>query len=284
MKEINCKTGQDKLLAFLYGHGITRIFLKPLVSPLFSRLGGRLLDSRLSCAIIRPFIKRNDINMDDFQPVLYSSYNDFFKRKIAEGKRPYSLKDRDFISPCDSRLSVYKINGGAHFRIKNTSYTVKSLLRSERLAKKYEGGYVWVFRLSVDDYHRYIYPVSGVKTANRRIQGIFHTVNPVANDYYPIYKENTREYCLIRNQTFGDVCMMEVGAMLVGRIENHHHGVYKVKRGEEKGNFAFGGSTIILLTEKGVVKPDDFIMKNSMANQETRVLQGETVGIYGSAV
>ena len=51
-----------------------------------------------------------------------------------------------------------------------------------------------------------------------------------------------------------------------------------VKRGEEKGNFAFGGSTIVLITEKNAVKPDEDILKNSQAGMETRVLMGEKIG------
>ena len=51
-----------------------------------------------------------------------------------------------------------------------------------------------------------------------------------------------------------------------------------VKRGEEKGNFAFGGSTIVLITEKNAVNPDEDILKNSQAGMETRVLMGEKIG------
>ncbi|MCF0253969.1 MAG: phosphatidylserine decarboxylase, partial [Duodenibacillus sp.] len=115
---------------------------------------------------------------------------------------------------------------------------------------------LWLFRLCVDDYHRYIYPVEGRKSSNRRISGVFHTVNPIAGEVCPIYKENTREFCLIRNENLGTVLMMEVGAMLVGRIENRQRGsAAQVLRGEEKGNFAFGGSTILLMTERGRVTP-----------------------------
>ena len=51
-----------------------------------------------------------------------------------------------------------------------------------------------------------------------------------------------------------------------------------MKRGEEKGNFAFGGSTIVLITEKNAVNPDEDILKNSQAGMETRVLMGEKIG------
>ncbi len=278
MTDNHCRTIQDKFLAFLYGHACTRMLLKPLTSKTFSNIGGRLLDSHASTMLIKPFIKANHIDMDEYEPALYSSYNDFFKRKIINGARPYKEDDNAFISPCDSRLSVYKIDNDSIFSIKNTQYTVKSLLRSRKLAEYYKDGYIWIFRLSVDDYHRYIYPVSGMKSVNRRINGVFHTVNPIANDYYPIYKENTREYCNIKNKCFGNVIMMEVGAMLVGKIENNDYNACRVFRGDEKGDFAFGGSTIVLITNKTAACPLDSILDNSLNNIETRVKQGETVG------
>ena len=43
-KRKNGTTGQDRLLEFLYGHRLTRILLRPLVSPVVSRLGGAFLD------------------------------------------------------------------------------------------------------------------------------------------------------------------------------------------------------------------------------------------------
>ena len=110
-----------------------------------------------------------------------------------------------------------------------------------------------------------------------RIPGILHTVNPVANDVYPIYKENSREYSLLKTENFRTVLMMEVGALLVGRIENRPGKAF-VKRGDEKGNFAFGGSTIVLITEKNAVKPDEDILNNSREGIETRVFMGEKIG------
>ena len=79
-----------------------------------------------------------------------------------------------------------------------------------------------MFRLCVEDYHRYIYVDDGVKSENVKIPGVLHTVNPVANDSFPIYKENAREFSLLCSENFGTVLMMEVGAMMVGKIENRH--------------------------------------------------------------
>lgn len=134
-----------------------------------------------------------------------------------------------------------------------------------------------MFRLSVDDYHRYIYVDSGRESVRRRIPGVLHTVNPAANDVYSIYKENTREYSLMKSEHFGTLLMMEVGALMVGKIENHPVCDH-VDRGQEKGNFAFGGSTIIYMTQKGCVVPDQDLLTNSQEGVETKVQIGSKIG------
>lgn len=103
-------------------------------------------------------------------------------------------------------------------------------------------------------------------------------MNPAANDKYPIYKMNTREYCLIRTEHFGTVLMMEVGALMVGKIQNYHQ-KGTVKRGAEKGRFEFGGSTIILLFQKESVKIDQDLWDNTCNGFETSVKMGEKIGI-----
>ena len=108
------------------------------------------------------------------------------------------------------------------------------------------------------------------------IQGIFHTVNPIASDYYPIYKTNSRAYTVLHTKHFGDVVQMEVGAMMVGKITNLHKQSFK--RGEEKGYFEFGGSTVVLFIKKDVVEIDEDILNHSKNEDEVRVLMGERIG------
>lgn len=268
---------QDRILEGLYCHRLGRLMLKPLVSPVFSEIGGAFLDSRFSRILIPWFIRSHAIDMKEYQRKRYASYNDFFTRKLADGARRVDKSPEALVSPCDSRVSVIKTSKKSRFPIKNTRYTVESLLEDKDLARKYAGGYVWVFRLCVDDYHRYIYADSGRVTGIGWIPGILHTVNPVANDHFPIYKENTREYCILQSENFGEMIQMEVGAMLVGRIRNHSRG-QAVRRGWEKGRFEFGGSTVILMTKKGAAVPDKDILENSRRGWETKVRLGERVG------
>lgn len=270
-------TKQDRLLEKLYGCTAGRMLIGFLIQPGVSKGVGKLLDSRLSSLFVPWFIRANQMDISMCEKKKFSSYNDFFTRKFKKMARPICPEEDALISPCDGKLTVYPIGTDSRFRIKHTWYTVEQLLQDQALADAYRGGYAWIFRLSVEDYHRYCYVADGEKTKNRRIPGVFHTVNPVANDRYPIYKENTREYSLLHTELFGRVLMMEVGALLVGKIENHME-EGEVKRGEEKGNFAFGGSTIILLTEKDQVEPDHDIQRNTQRCFETLVYMGEKIG------
>ena len=269
--------GQEKTLQLLYGTVWGRMLLKPLTLPALSVLAGKLLSTKISCVLIKPFIRKNRIDMQLFEKVKYGSYNEFFARKILPAMRPVDTEASHLISPCDSKLTVLPVTEELRFYLKQTEYTVASLLKNEELAAEYKGGSVLIFRLTVDDYHRYCYPDSGRKEENIRIPGRLHTVNPIANDYFPIYKENSREYSVLHSDHFGKMVMMEVGALLVGKIVNHHQ-KQTVERGQEKGYFQFGGSTVVLLVKKDTVYIDADICENSAEGMETVVKFGEKIG------
>lgn len=273
---IKSTTSQDKLLSFFYTNAFGRILLSLLVRRELSVFSGKVLDSGYSTVLIKSFIEKNKINMEDYENRKYNSFNDFFTRKIKPDSRPVCADPDTLISPCDCKATVYAITKGTTFSVKNTEYTLRSLLRSPKLAARFENGYAYILRLTVDDYHRYVYAASGKQSKNYHIDGTFHTVNPIANDHLPIYKENTREYTVIHSPVFGDVVQMEVGALMVGKITNHQHST-DVIRGEEKGYFEYGGSTIILLTNN-TVSPRADLLQNTLNGYETRILQGQDLG------
>ncbi|MBR4439305.1 MAG: phosphatidylserine decarboxylase, partial [Clostridia bacterium] len=159
--------------------------------------------------------------------------------------------------------------------VKQSSYTVASLLRNEELAKRYSDGICLVFRLCVDNYHRYCYFDSGSKNKNVFIPGFLHTVRPTALKSIPVFVENCREYTVLHTDNFGDAVQIEVGAMLVGKIDNYHE-EHEFKRGEEKGRFLYGGSTVIVLLEKGVADVDSRFDLGS--GKEFPVVLGERIG------
>ena len=269
---------QDRLLKKLYGNVFGRLLLKPLTKPFITKAAGMFLSSKFSCMFIKSFIEKNNIDMTLYEEADYKSYNDFFCRKIKTEVRPVDFTPKSLISPCDSKLTVLKIADNTRFFIKQTEYSVASLLQNEALADEYKNGYVLIFRLSVDDYHRYCYIDDAEKEKTVTIHGRLHTVNPIANDYFPI-KENTRTYSVLHSKNFDDIIMMEVGALLVGKIVNHHNDTETVQRGQEKGYFEFGGSTVVVLLKESTAVIDEDILKNSKEDYETVVKYGEKIGI-----
>jgi len=105
-----------------------------------------------------------------------------------------------------------------------------------------------------------------------------HTVRPISLDLYKVYQTNCREYTVLETENFGNVIQVEVGALLVGKITNYHQ-EYEFKRGEQKGLFKYGGSTICLLLKKDTVIIDEYILENSKKSIETSVKIGERIGI-----
>ncbi len=270
-----------KTPAYLHGLYETvagRMLLQPLVCRPFSVLAGKVMDSSLSTKIIPSFIKNAMIPMEEYENAEYRSFNEFFTRKIKEECRPIDQNHDHLISPADAKVCVYPITQDAVFKIKGVPYSVEHLLCSARLAQNYDGGWCYIFRLSVDDYHRYCFPDSGVRTRHVHIPGTYHTVHPIALNYADIYRQNAREYAVLRTHHFGDVVMMQVGAMLVGRIKNLDTS-RRFSRGEEAGCFDYGGSTVVLLVKKNTLIPHPQLISRSAESIESVVKMGQCVGV-----
>ena len=260
-------------LRFLYHTACGRAVLKLLVRPGLSRAAGKFLDSKCSKIFIRGFQKRNGISLDGIEVPEggFPSFNSFFCRK-----RSHSAVDEDpghLISPCDGLLSVHTIDADSRLAIKNTTYSLAELLQDAELADSYRGGKALIFRLMPTHYHRYAYADSGIVLRQKRIEGVLHTVRPIATEQVPVYVQNSREYALLQSEQFGSVVQMEVGALLVGRITNLPTNGF-VTRGEERGYFEFGGSTIVLLLQRDRVR----LLPAYNAEQEIPVTLGQQIG------
>ncbi|MGI6263855.1 MAG: phosphatidylserine decarboxylase [Acutalibacteraceae bacterium] len=264
-------------LRFLYKTAVGRCLLKGMVRPAVSRLAGRFLDSRLSRPLIGRFIRQNGVDLGEYVVEDWRCFNAFFTRRIRPGRRPFDPDPTHLCAPCDSKLSVYPLNDGAAFTIKGSPYTAAELLDDPALADAFGGGWCLIFRLTVDDYHRYAFFDDGAAGKTRFIPGVLHTVQPIALSHANIYKRNCRAVTVLRTAHFADAAQVEVGALLVGRIVNRP--VDAFKRGEEKGRFEYGGSTVVLLLKKGVARIDEELLQNTRDGLETVVKMGEKIGI-----
>ena len=265
-------------LNFLYNTKLGRILLRPLLLKPVSDLSGWLLDSRASKCIIKGFTKSNGIRLGDYILDDINCFNDFFCRKIKPELRPLDMDDNHLMAPCDGLLKVYPISDDLVIPVKQSKFTISDLLRDKELAKEYDGGYCLVYRLCVNHYHRYSYFESGDKSKDVVIPGLYHTVQPIALEAGPVFVENSRQYTVISTKNFGKCVQMEVGAMLVGRIVNNHSDACSVIRGEEKGHFEYGGSTIIVLVPPKKVNIYREIIFASENGEETPVVMGQDIG------
>jgi phosphatidylserine decarboxylase len=269
--------GDSLSVRFLYNTLPGRILLRVLVKPAVSMFFGFMMDRGVSRVFIPGFIKRNYIDLDEYENEKYISFNSFFTRKVKEGARPLPTNASDVFAPCDGKLTAYPIAEDSVFCIKNTVYSVESLLGDKTLASGFINGICLIFRLTPDDYHRYCYIDDGEVLASKTIKGVLHTVRPIALKRYNIYAQNAREYAVLQTKNFGKVIQLEVGALFVGRIVNHKtNGPFQ--RGEEKGMFAFGGSTVVMLFEEGAVEIDGAIIESTRQNSETVVRMGVKIG------
>lgn len=266
-----------KKLVFLYHTLLGRVILKFFISRAYSQWSARADNKKGSAKKIGSFIKTYQINTEDFEDKEYTSFNDFFARRIKNGKRPVSLDGKDLISIADAKLLVYGIENDLKIKMKNSIYTVEELIQDKNLAGEYKNGICLVFRLSVDDCHRYIYLDDGDLIKTKKIEGVLHTVTPIAAKKYKVFSENYRVCSLLSTKNFGEVTQIEIGAILVGKINNHQ--MKKFKRGDEKGWFEFGGSTIVLLFKENCISVDSDIIAYSKRSIETKVKLGEKIGM-----
>ena len=265
-------------LRFLYEKPEGRMLLRLLTARPISQTAGRLMDSPLSRPLIRPFAKKNGINMADYLPLSYGCFNDFFCRPIRKELRPIADDPAAFIAPCDGLLSAYPITEGLVLPVKQSQYTIPELLGNDPAAEKFRDGLCLVFRLCVQHYHRYDYFDAGRILKKRFLPGELHTVRPIALAALPVFTRNCREYTVMETERFGTAAQIEVGAMLVGRVENYKGAGVAFRRGEEKGRFLYGGSTVVLLLEKGRVKLDEALFENTARGLETPVQLHEVLG------
>ena len=265
------------LLRYMYHTVPGRVMLRAASGRSFSKVCGRFLDSPLSRPMVRRFVRRNHIDRSEYYNPSFRNFNEAFTRRIHEELRPLAADPNTLISPCDGHLSVYRIRDGLVVPIKQSWYTVSDLLGGDPIADCYRNGLCLVFRLCVNDYHRYCYIDDGVKGENTFLPGRLHTVRPIALEAHPVFVQNCREYTVMSTARFGEVTQVEVGALMVGKISNHH-GPSAFTRGEEKGMFEYGGSTIVLLLEEGRANLPTYLFRSTQEGTETPVRMGEGIG------
>jgi phosphatidylserine decarboxylase len=273
----------DNYLNWIYSSPIGMTFLELLIKKkIFSKIYGNFCNSKSSKKKIVPFIKDLHIDMSccEKKTTDFTSFNDFFTRKLLPSARPINMDVNSIVSPGDGKLLAYEnIDFKNLFKIKEYSYSLFDLIKNREISNIFKGGTCIILRLCPTDYHRFHFIDTGICSPSTKIKGDYYSVNPIALKKIPtLFFRNKREWSIFHSENFGEILHIEVGATCVGSILQTYIPNKNVKKGDEKGYFKFGGSTTILFFEKNKIIVDNDIIEQTSNGYETQIMMGEKIG------
>ena len=251
----------------------------------FSRWYGWRMSRPSSAARVRPFIEQYGITDEHVKAAdAFTSFNDFFYRKLKPASRPVDAADDSAVFPADGRhLGFAKASEVERVYVKGQRFDLGRLLGDDKLAAQFSAGAAVFSRLCPVDYHRFHFPVAGEPGNARLINGPLYSVNPLAlRDRLAILWENKRYITEIETEQLGRVLMLEIGATNVGSVHHTFVPTRMVEKGEEKGYFAFGGSATLTLFEPGRVQLAEDLLEQSAQQRELYAKVGDRMGTIQS--
>lgn len=273
----------EKAIRFLYGEGFLRSICRFFCSlALFAAFYGFWQKQKFTKKKIKKFIADFSVDTSEFlNPVdHFSSFNDFFCRKLKPQARPIDPDDSIAIIPADGRYLVYpNLSECDGFFVKGEKFSLRNLLKDDTLTEEYHEGAIVLGRLCPVDYHRFHFPTKGIPEKRRLINGFLFSVNPIALvKNSAIFTQNKREITIFSQTPFGKILFIEVGATCVGTIHQTYKPNTRVQKGDEKGYFSFGGSLLILLFKQGTIDFSEDLLHNSANGLETFCKMGQPLG------
>lgn len=269
----------ERGLRWVYGTGTGKLALHLLIKrAFFSRLIGTLKKSHRSAKEIEPFIREYGINAHEAErPVeTYTSFNDFFTRKLRPGSRPI-CSGSSLALPADARHRGWQNAAQIHnVYVKGQRLDLPALLGDAQLAQKYAHGAVLLSRLCPVDYHRFHFPASGTPEEAVLIPGSLASVSPYClRERIAWLWSNKRERVILHTEGVGDIVLLAIGATGVGSIHQTYIPHSAVKKGDEQGFFSFGGSTVMCFFEPNRIQLAPDILEQTERGFETYARQGD---------
>jgi phosphatidylserine decarboxylase len=269
-----------RALRWLYGSRLGFFLARTVLARrAVSRAAGWYYSRSASRRRIAPFVERFRIDLDEFEPAAYRSFNEFFTRRFRAGRRPFASPPDVLPAFAEGRYLVFdSVSAADALPVKGAHLAPEAILGGRPEAKRFEGGPVAIARLCPLDYHRFHYPDRGRTVASYRIPGSLHSVNPFAlRAKRDIFATNERHVAILETESFGALAYVEVGALNVGRIVQTHDARVPFARGDEKGYFLFGGSTVIVFATPGALRFDEDLVERSRAGVEVLVRLGRRI-------
>ncbi len=277
-------------LHLLYGEGlfsrISQFLLLPLLCrlPWISSLFGWWQRRSWTKKKILPFIEQYAIDAEEFllPPDQFSSFNDFFIRKLKSEARSIASGENVVIAPADGRYRFYRDVAECHYlSVKGETFSLATFLNDASLAKEYQHASCLIARLCPSDYHRFHFSVGGIPGEARAINGYLYSVNPIALSHNGKVLLQNKRFLTPLETEWGRVLLIEIGATNVGTVHQTYVPGKRIEKGEEKGYFSFGGSALVTLFPHNFRFDEDLVALFSATNKEIRCLFGQSLGILG---
>jgi len=273
----------ERALRWTYGTLAGRISLNVAVKrAMFSRWYGWKMDRPSTREMIPGFIEKYGLDATEFVRDVdaFENFNEFFFRKLKPDARPVDLAPDSVVFPADGRhLCVPDVSKCEGLFVKGKMFDVETLIDDPVLAKQFAGGSLLLSRLCPVDYHRFHFPVAGVPGPTRLIPGPLYSVNPIAlRQNIDILATNKRCLSVLESPLLGKVLVMEIGATCVGSICQTYTTGNEIAKGDEKGYFRFGGSSTLLVFQRGRIEFAPDLIGNSAQHRELYARIGDRMG------
>lgn len=279
----NTHNGLDRILKFTFLYyknpdGMKFVLSEPGLSwaNYFIEERGKFMDSPASAKIIEEWLSDNSLHNEDF--VLpeegFNSFNEFFTRDLKPGTRPIHdpTDGAILVSPADGIINMIanELELDTEIPTKGRmTMSLNSLLDHSKYAQKFIGGSALALFLMPDNYHHYHSPISGKivesnENVGNRLFGMpdmldmINNGNPGYNKDYSVFENFKHGYFIIETSKYGFIAMIPIGLQTVGSVvfeddykEINNENPKQIYKGEKLGHFKYGGSTVLLIFEKG---------------------------------
>ncbi|MFH1453536.1 MAG: phosphatidylserine decarboxylase [Armatimonadota bacterium] len=255
---------------------------------IYAQQYGAFLNSPQSANDLQSFIDDKGFVIENFMvpPGGFNNFNTFFCRHIKPGKRPIGAKtlayenaatglapnpkedpneihknmadDKVITVPADSVFrGSWKISEKDTITVsKGNTYKIETLLKHSKYADRFKNGIFTHSYLTVLTYHRYHTPVRGTVLETSVLSGdVFASVTKDKQGHLGAsdgtdYQFTQERGLLVLDSPVGLVACLPIGMDVISSCNfSVDEGDY-LNKGDEFGNFLFGGSDMIMLFER----------------------------------